>query len=329
MKLAWNKLFKSPELSVIIPTYNRLDELKLCLEGFAQQTAPLDRFEVIVIDDGSSVDVRSVVEPFRKMLNLKLISTENSGPSVARNIGIASAAGPLLLLYDDDLRPFPSAVETCLDFHQRHPQPEHARLLYFRVDARLADCPALHWAFRMLYPFPNEEGVYDWSLFWSGTITCKKSLFEQVQFNPAFRSVEDSEFALRLSRRFDMRIHFDGRAQGVMTRRLRFQDVCRRQYLAGYFNFQLTRVHPGKLSFGAPYDEPERYIVANPIELKGLLTVARKMEAEAIRSESSASDRLMALWRRAEVHARASGWISARSGASLPGTNGAPLPAFE
>ena len=320
MTLNLRKLFTAPKLSVIIPTYNRVEELRLCLEGFAQQTAPLDCFEIVVVDDGSDADIQSVVAPFKRTLRIEFIRTANAGPGAARNTAMERASSPLLLLYDDDLRPFPDLVARCLDFHSKHPQDEHASLLYFRPDIALADCPALHWGFRFLYPFPAETGVFDWRLFWSGTLTCKKRLFDDLRFKADFRALEDSELALRLSRRFNMRIHFDGCARGTMTRRMSFHDLYKRQYASGYFRYRLALAHPGKLHFNVPpFDEPEKYVISNASELKVLLAMAKQLEAKAIREESEASPQLEGLWNRAEVHARVSGWIAARDGMPAPG----------
>jgi len=311
-------LFTLPRLSVIIPTYNRADELRLCLEGFSRQTAAKARFEVIVVDDGSPVDMKSVVAPFEKLLNIQLIRTANAGPGAARNTAIERAATPLLLLYDDDLRPLPDLIERCLHFHQRHPQDEHASLLYFRPDPALGDCPAIHWGFRLLYPFPHETGTFDWRMFWSGTLTCKKRLFDEVRFRPEFRALEDTEIALRLSKRIHLRIHFDGCAGSTMVRRLTFNDIYRRQYSGGYFCYRLAAAHPGKLDFSRPpYSEPEKYTFTSSVELKALLASAKQLEARAVRSESPAPPLLDAMWTRAERHARASGWMAARDGMPL------------
>src|SRR5258708_3222370 len=113
-------------ISVVIPTYNRPTELRVCLDGFAAQSAPRESFEVIVIADGSREDMEPLVRQFDASMNIVYRRIENSGPSVARNLGIDQAAGTLLLLYDDDLSPAPDIIESCLQFHESWPEEKHA-----------------------------------------------------------------------------------------------------------------------------------------------------------------------------------------------------------
>jgi len=295
-------------LSVVIPAFNRPRELLLCLEGFARQTSGRESFEVIVIDDGSQEDLK-IVGRFDKLIQLTFVRQEHAGPSVARNLGIRLAQTPLLLLYDDDLRPAEQMVERCLRFHELYPQEEQAALLYFVPEKSLPAGCLMQDIFQKAYPFPPSAGIYDWRYFWSGTLTCKKSLFRDVQFDPHFMAVEDSELALRLSRRFDIGIHFDFEISGVMTREFTFDGLCRRAYSSGYYSYRLAATHPGRLDFSrAPFDVPERYVIADEAEAQALFAAARKMAAMPERSDVL----VRALWGRAQLHAQASGWMAAR-----------------
>ncbi|MBW4621278.1 MAG: glycosyltransferase [Cyanosarcina radialis HA8281-LM2] len=91
--------------SIVIPTYNRPDRLKSCLQALSQLDYPRDRFEVIAVDDGSSIALNSVVEPFQSQLQLTLWRQENAGPAAARNAGAAMAKGQFLVFTDDDCMP--------------------------------------------------------------------------------------------------------------------------------------------------------------------------------------------------------------------------------
>jgi glycosyltransferase involved in cell wall biosynthesis len=311
MKLPW--LSRPPQLSVIIPAFNRPRELQLCLEGFAKQTCSKENFEVIVIDDGSQEDLKDVAGRFEKRMRLRFVRQKHAGPSAARNLGIRLAKAPLLLLYDDDLRPAEQTVERCLHFHKLNPREEHAALLYFVPEKALPAGGLMQEIFQKAYPFPPSAGTYDWRYFWSGTLTCKKSLFRDVQFDPGFLAVEDSELALRLSRRFDMRIHFDFEISGVMTREFTFESLYGRAYSNGYYSYRLAATHPGKLDFShPPFDLPERYVIADEAEAKALFAAARKMAATPVQPNKSMEVLVRALWGRAELHAKARGWMAAR-----------------
>jgi len=104
--------------SIIIPTYARPDRLKNCLHAIAQLDYPRDRFEVIVVDDGSPMSLELVVKPFSNQFTLTLLKEVNSGPATARNHGAAKANGKFLVFTDDDCMPVSSwltALEKCFE----------------------------------------------------------------------------------------------------------------------------------------------------------------------------------------------------------------------
>ena len=77
------------QLSVVIPTYNRIETLPRALASVAAQSRPVD--EVIVVDDGSTDGTAEVVR--RSFPSVKLLSQVNRGVSAARNVGIAASSG--------------------------------------------------------------------------------------------------------------------------------------------------------------------------------------------------------------------------------------------
>ncbi|GID33074.1 glycosyltransferase [Paractinoplanes brasiliensis] len=91
-----------PEVSVIIPTYNRRDLLVESLGHFTRQSLPADRFEVIVADDGSTDDTKAVVESFADRLQIKYFYQEDQGfrAGTARNAGARMAVAPVLVFLD-------------------------------------------------------------------------------------------------------------------------------------------------------------------------------------------------------------------------------------
>ena len=96
-----------PSFSVIVPTYNRLSQLTLCLQSLANLRYPTDRYEVIIVDDGGSVAIDPVVASFNERLDVTLIRQENAGPATARNTGAKHAKGDFLAFTDDDSAPAP------------------------------------------------------------------------------------------------------------------------------------------------------------------------------------------------------------------------------
>jgi glycosyltransferase involved in cell wall biosynthesis len=71
-----------PFISVIIPAYERPAQLSVCLGALAAQDYACDRFEVVVVDDGSATSLEGSVESFRHFLNVRLLKQLNSGPAL-------------------------------------------------------------------------------------------------------------------------------------------------------------------------------------------------------------------------------------------------------
>ena len=100
-----------PFFSIIIPTYNRPERLASCLEAIALLNYPRDRFEVVVVDDGSKTSLDKVVAPLENKIDLKLLRQENAGPAAARNKGAEVAQGEFLTFTDDDCQPTPNWLD--------------------------------------------------------------------------------------------------------------------------------------------------------------------------------------------------------------------------
>lgn len=96
---------QEPFFSVVVPTYNRPRQLADCLRALAALDYPRQRFEVIVVDDGSTSPPGEVVAAFQPHLQLTLVNQENTGPGAARNTGAAHARGQFLAFTDDDCLP--------------------------------------------------------------------------------------------------------------------------------------------------------------------------------------------------------------------------------
>ena len=87
--------------SVIVPVYNRPDEVAELLESLAAQSS--GDFEVIIVEDGSTVDCRDVCRSYEDRLDLKYFAKPNSGPGQSRNYGAERASGDYLLVVDSDV----------------------------------------------------------------------------------------------------------------------------------------------------------------------------------------------------------------------------------
>ncbi len=108
--------------SIIVCTYNRADSLRETLQALkAQKTEPALSWEVVVVDNRSTDHTKSVIESFQKdWPTLRYVYEANQGLSHARNRGINTARGEILLFTDDDVLPEPDWLENILAGIQRH-----------------------------------------------------------------------------------------------------------------------------------------------------------------------------------------------------------------
>src|SRR2546423_1619703 len=95
-----------PSVSVVIPTFERLDVLPEVLAALAAQESP-PSFEVIVVDDGSRDGTRELLRGYGGPLALTALLEEHRGPAAARNAGVARAGGELIAFLGDDTVPEP------------------------------------------------------------------------------------------------------------------------------------------------------------------------------------------------------------------------------
>ena len=109
-------------VSVIIPVYNRRDLLAKCLESVTAQR--YDDWEVVVVDDGSTEDVATDLDPGDS--RIRYVRQENAGPSVARNRGVENARGEALLFLDSDDVLLPDALSVLVEGLAAHPAAEVA-----------------------------------------------------------------------------------------------------------------------------------------------------------------------------------------------------------
>ena len=91
---------KHPKYSVVIPVYNRPDEVRDLLESLLAQTQK--DFEVLIIEDGSSVTCEHVVQEYADRVSIRYFFRSNSGPGPARNFGFTQALGHYFVIFDSD-----------------------------------------------------------------------------------------------------------------------------------------------------------------------------------------------------------------------------------
>ncbi|MGB5818236.1 MAG: glycosyltransferase [Saonia sp.] len=87
--------------SIIVPVYNRPNEIRELLESLLQQTYK-GPYEIVVVEDGSMLHSEDVITEFKDILSITYLKKENSGPGDSRNYGMRSAKGDYFIILDSD-----------------------------------------------------------------------------------------------------------------------------------------------------------------------------------------------------------------------------------
>ncbi|WP_099098860.1 glycosyltransferase [Tenacibaculum agarivorans] len=90
------------KLSIIVPVYNRPDEIDELLESLTHQDFDQD-YEIVIVEDGSTQSSESIIEKYRSQLNISYFFKENSGPGDSRNYGMQRAWGNYFIILDSDV----------------------------------------------------------------------------------------------------------------------------------------------------------------------------------------------------------------------------------
>lgn len=235
-----------PRFSIIVPVYNRRDEIEdLCRSLEAQSCK---NFELIVVEDGSSDPCGDIIESYAKSgLNAKYYFKENEGRSIARNHGMERAEGDYLIFFDSDCVIPPAYFET----------------LAAELDKKPVDCfggpDAAHDSFSDTQKAINYTMT---SFLTTGGIRGGKVQLEKFvprTFNMGFsRKVYDKVGGFRemFSEDIDMstRIRQAGFSIGLIRpayvwhkRRVNFKKFCRQVYVFGMSRITLKLLYPDSL----------------------------------------------------------------------------------
>lgn len=192
----------APKMSVVMPTYNRIDRLKTALEALARQTVDPNSFEMIVVSDGSTDGTDEYLASGLTPLPVIGLSQPNAGPAAARNHGVSVASAPLIVFVDDDIIATPTLLERHL---LAHADSDHRAVIGPMVNAPdFPYTPWVRWEQAMLEKqyaaMRNGTMTPSFHQFYTGNASVPRVKFDQAGgFNPKLRRAEDSEFAFRLS----------------------------------------------------------------------------------------------------------------------------------
>lgn len=184
-------------VSIIVPTYNRADLLGLAIKSVISQSCK--DWELLIIDDGSTDNTRSVVAEFtQKDDRIKYFYQENKGQGAARNVGIQNAQGEFIAFLDSDDEWLPKKLEDQVAFLDKHPEYDfcYTADVIFHSDGR-----------SVIKRYSNSLGLTHMKLAGKGISVpsshmYRKKVFDEVGlFNESrdLIGLEDNEWSVRAS----------------------------------------------------------------------------------------------------------------------------------
>jgi glucosyl-dolichyl phosphate glucuronosyltransferase len=195
-----------PDISVVIPTYNRGSQLRPLLQGLLQQDPRGVRYEIIVVDNNSRDNTAAVIEEARLSDDRRLIQylfESRQGVSYARNTGIKHARAPIIAFIDDDVVPARDWAYSIKQAMDQYPEADciggRVRAVWSRprpswLDAAhegplaLQDWPEPRWV--------NRESASNCLV--TANLACRRELFDEVGlFSPDYPRNQDRELEMR------------------------------------------------------------------------------------------------------------------------------------
>ena len=186
------------DFSIVIPTYQRHGPLMRLLRSLTLLDYNPERFEVIVVDDGSDLPLDNVIRRFASELNIIFLKQENSGPAAARNKGSQRAQGKYLAFIDDDCAADPYLLKAMRVSLEEHPGSACGG----KVANAFPDNPysaatqvLMDYLYDHYSPLIHHAGFFP-----AANLSVPREIFlEMGGFDPTLRFGEDRDFCYRWS----------------------------------------------------------------------------------------------------------------------------------
>ena len=232
--------------SFIIPVFNRPDEVDELLESLTHQT--LRDFEVVVVEDGSDVPCRDVVERYADRLQVHYYAKPNSGPGQTRNYGVERAEGDYVLILDSDVV-LPEGYLQAVD-HELAATPCDAFGGPDRAHASFSKMQkAINYAMTSFFTTGGiRGGKKKMDKFYprSFNMGVRRAVYHELGGFSAMRFGEDIDFSTRLIRSGHVSRLFQS-AWVWHKRRTDLRKFFKQVHNSGIARIHLTKRHPGTL----------------------------------------------------------------------------------
>ena len=276
----------SHPIGIVIPTFNRIDTLRLCLEHLERQT--WQDFEVVVVDDGSTDATLDFLREYEAHapFAFRYVHQANSGPARARNRGVQQLDAAVCLLLGDDILATPELVRLHLEQHRSHPGTDAAALGLTRWSQHgQIVTPFMQWLddsdAQFGYKALLAGEAPGWKDFYTSNLSLKTAQLRRHPFDERFRraAMEDIELGYRLALRGELSLSFLPDAIADHLHPTTFRQACRRMvgvgesvYLFGELwpDRREKPIHRAKRAFRSVLHQP--WVLARLTDLADLWT---------------------------------------------------------
>ncbi|MEO0652009.1 MAG: glycosyltransferase family A protein, partial [Planctomycetota bacterium] len=279
-----------PDLSVVIPTHGRPRELRQCVLALEQQSLGTDRFEVIVVDDGSATPATEALAGLSPSFPLEVLRQNNAGACAARNLGNTRARAGIVVYFNDDALPLTDCLERHLTL-QRADREGHAVMGRFPLHPNVRSTPFQHLidTTNLLFAHPlMKSGVlYHGAAWCTGNLSVRRSVLEASGgFGAGLWFAEDCELGYRLERDQGLRIRYDRQAVALHDHELDLPGYLAKQVPLAEYCARIAILHDdaGWIDpslWGRPTHElpTQRWLHGPGEELDAVLAEARALAA--------------------------------------------------
>lgn len=184
--------------SIIVPVYNRPDEVDELLQSLKEQS--FSNFEVVIVEDGSKIPCKDIVDKYKEQLSIRYFVIENSGPGPARNYGVGQSNGKYVIILDSDCILPPSYLKQ-VDHSFRHYNAD----AFGGADRAHADFSAtqkaVNYAMTSFFTtggIRGSEKKLDKFYPRSFNMGLRKSVYEALEGFSRMRYGEDIDFSIRI-----------------------------------------------------------------------------------------------------------------------------------
>lgn len=186
-----------PQVSVVIPTFNRFELLSQALQSVLEQT--YKDMEIVVVDDGSNDNTREKLEDYVKKYGIRYVYQKNQGLPSARNTGILKSSGRYIAVLDDDDLWYPYTVEKQVNELGRYPD---FGMVY--SDVMMIDEKGNELGLRANRLLPSgdiyEEVTSGRVLCLMGTIMVRRNIVDEIgMFDPELKRYQDVDFVRKVA----------------------------------------------------------------------------------------------------------------------------------